>query len=261
MKKIRALIIDDEPIARTGIRRELERAPDVEIIGECTNGREAIAAIQEEAPDLVFLDLQMPELDGLGVIEAVGVDSLPVVVFVTAYDKFAVQAFEVHALDYILKPFSSDRFQKTLQRARTQVQRQNLDAVSTRLLSLIEDARRQPPSEEAKTLERIVVKTAGRIFFLNVEEIDWIEAADNYVCLHVGKDAHLVSGTMTGLETRLDPEKFIRIHRSTIINLARVKELHPLFHGEYAIRLSDDTELTSSRGYRERIQRLLENGF
>ena len=256
MRSIRTLIVDDEPIARKGIRRELEGDADIDVIGECTNGGDAVSAICSRSPDLVFLDLQMPELDGFGVVETVGVDRMPTVVFVTAYDEFALQAFEMHALDYILKPFNSERFQKTLRRAKAQIQQQQSGSVQERLLALLADARPAVPF-----LERIVVKTGGRIFFLNADEIDWIEAADNYVRLHVGRDTHLVQGTMSKLEKRLDPQRFLRIHRSTIVNLARIKELQPLFHGEYAIRLSNGKKLTSSRSYRDKLQQLIENAF
>ncbi len=260
MKKIRVLIIDDEPIARKGIRRELEREREMEIIGECANGCDAVIAIQKQKPDLVFLDLQMPELDGFGVIDRVGVEHMPTVIFVTAYDEFALRAFEIHALDYILKPFNSARFQDALQRAKRQVQQVNLDDASQKLLALIHDSQRQPSAPSAY-LERIVVKSGGKIFFINTEEIDWIEAADNYVRLHVGKQAHLVQATMNRLENKLNPEHFLRIHRSTIVNTARIKELEPLFHGEYVIKLANGQELTSSRSYRDKLQRFLENAF
>jgi two-component system LytT family response regulator len=259
MKKIRALIVDDEPIARKGIRRELERDPGICVTGECRNGRDAVAFILEHAPDLVFLDLQMPELDGFGVVEQVGVEQMPTVVFVTAFDEFALKAFEMHALDYLLKPFNSRRFQKTLQRAKTRIQQSQAGDVNERLLALIQETR--PAQKPESFLQRIVVKNAGRIFFLNVEEIDWIEAADNYVRLYVGKDSHLVQGTMSKLESKLDPELFLRVHRSTIVNITRIKEMQPLFHGEYAITLASGKALTSSRSYRDRLQRLLENTF
>jgi two-component system, LytTR family, response regulator len=260
MKKIRTLIVDDEPVARTGVRRELERVPDIVIVGECSDGYQAVAAIQEKAPDLVFLDLQMPELDGFGVIEAIGSECMPVVIFVTAYHQHAVQAFELHALDYILKPFTRERFQSAVERARKQLQQVNPDGLSERLLALLQESesmRQEPP----KYLERLAVKAAGRIFFLLIEEIHWIEAADNYVRLHTGKDSHMIQGTMSRLESKLNPEIFLRIHRSTIVNIKYIKELHPLFHGEYAIHLFSGKELTSGRTYRENIQRLLENAF
>ena len=259
MDKIRVLIVDDEPIARTGIRRELGRDPDTEVVGECTNGRDAVSFIRERAPDLVFLDLQMPELDGFGVVEQIGVERMPVVVFVTAFDEFALKAFELHALDYVLKPFNSERFQKALRRAKAQARRAGAAELSGRLLSLIEDAGRA--QGRGPYLERVVVKTGGRIFFLSVAEIDWIEAADNYVRLHAGRESHLVQGALSRLESRLDPKLFLRVHRSAIVNVTRIKELQPLFHGEYAIKLAGGKELTSSRGYRDKLQQLLETAF
>lgn len=261
--KIRALIVDDEPIARKGVRRELEHDPDVEVAGECTNGRDAVAFIRERAPDLVFLDLQMPELDGFGVVEQVGVERMPVVVFVTAFDEFALKAFELHALDYVLKPFNGERFRKALRRAKAQARRGGAAGLDERLLAALRDAGRAAPAGEEREpyLDRVVVKSGGRIFFLSVAEIDWIEAADNYVRLHAGRESHLVQGALGRLEGRLDPKLFLRVHRSTIVNVTRIKELQPLFHGEYAIKLAGGGELTSSRGYRDRLQRLLENAF
>ena len=255
MDKIRVLIVDDEPIARTGIRRELGRDPDTEVVGECTNGRDAVSFIRERSPDLVFLDLQMPELDGFGVVEQVGVERMPVVVFVTAFDEFALKAFELHALDYVLKPFNSERFQKALRRAKAQARRAGAAELSGRLLSLIQDAGRAPQGREPY-LERVVVKTGGRIFFLSVAEIDWIEAADNYVRLHAGRESHLVQGALGRLESRLDPKLFLRVHRSTIVNVRRIKEVHTLFRGEYEIILQDGTRLSTGRGYRDRLQEL-----
>ncbi len=262
MKKIRTLIVDDEPIARRGIRRELEREPDVVIVGECSDGYAAVTAIHEKNPDLVFLDLQMPELDGFGVIETVGIKHMPAVIFVTAYNQHALKAFEIHALDYLLKPFNRERFQSALQRAKKQLQQASLEGLSERLLALLHDSEAgREIAEQPKYLERLVVKASGRIFFLNTEEIHWIEAADNYVRLHVGKDSHLIQGTMSRLESKLNPEMFLRIHRSAIVNIKQIKELQPLFHGEYAVYLSNGKELTSGRTYRENMQRLLENAF
>jgi two-component system, LytTR family, response regulator len=255
MKKFRAIIVDDEPFARVGLKRALGRHEDVELVAECANGLEAVQAIEELRPELVLLDLQMPELDGFGVIEAVGVEKIPALVFTTAYDQFALKAFAAHALDYVLKPFDDERIDKALERAKRQIKKESLDNLSERLAALLEQPRRD------KYLERIVIKNSGRIFFLNVEEIDWIEAADNYVQLHVARESHLVHGTLSKLEGSLNPEKFVRVHRSTIMNLARVKEIRPLFHGEYSILLHDGTELTSSRTYRDRLEGLLANSF
>jgi two-component system LytT family response regulator len=253
-EKIRAIIVDDEPLARRGIRAHLKEERDVEIIAECGNGREAVSLIRELEPDLVFLDVQMPELDGFGVLEAINVARLPAVIFVTAYDTYALRAFEVHALDYLLKPFDPERFSRALERARAQIERRSISDLSQRLQSLIDDLK-----TNQKYAERLVIKSAGRIFFLGVEEIDWIEAADNYVRLHSGSDTHLLRETMSSLESRLDPAEFLRIQRSTIINVRRIKELHPLFRGEYEIVLLDGTRLASGRGYRNRLQELFGN--
>jgi two-component system, LytTR family, response regulator len=249
MPKIRVLIVDDEPIARRGIVQQLKGEPEVEIVGECADGMEAVAAIKAKSPDLVFLDVQMPEMDGFEVIEAVGVERMPRVIFVTAYDQYALRAFEVHALDYLLKPFDRDRFVKALDHARSSLQRGEFNR---QLIRLLDDrlAARKP-------LERLVIKAGGRIYFLNVEEVDWIEAADNYVELHVGRESHLLRETISGLAARLDPARFLRIRHSTIVNIERVKELRPLFRGEYLIVLRDGTELTSSRRYRKNLDAIL----
>jgi two-component system LytT family response regulator len=251
MAKIRTLIVDDEPLARRGIRAQLDEEEDIEIVSECRNGLEAVAAIEEQSPDLVFLDVQMPELDGFGVLEAVGVDRMPVVIFVTAYDQYALRAFDVHALDYLLKPVDAERFASALQRARKQIERHNAQDLNQRLQSFLDDLQ-----AKQKFTERLVIKSGGRIFFLNVQEIDWIEAADNYVRLHVGRDSHLLRETMNHLEKRLDPDHFLRVHRSRIINIRQIKELQPLFRGEYDIMLQDGTRLESGRGYREKLQKL-----
>jgi len=250
--KIRTLIVDDEPLARERVRALLGEETDVEIVGECRDGLEAVEAIRREAPDLVFLDVQIPEVDGFGVIERVGVDKIPVIVFVTAYDQYALQAFEVHAVDYLLKPFDQDRFQKALARARQSVQLRHTGDVNERLVALLEDLK-TPQGH----LERLVVKSSGRLFFLRAEEIDWIESSGNYVSLHVGPESHLLRETMNGIETKLDPARFIRIHRTAIVNIDRIRELQPLFHGEYDVVLRTGTTLTLSRGYRDRLQGLL----
>jgi two-component system LytT family response regulator len=250
MNRIRVLIVDDEPIARRGVRLQLKGEQEVEIIGECANGLEAVAAIQKLSPDLVFLDVQMPEMDGFEVIESVGVERMPRVIFVTAYDQYTLRAFEVHALDYLLKPFDRERFQKALNHARSSLERGEFNRQLVRLLDDRLAAR--------KPLERLVIKSGGRIYFLNVEEVDWIEAADNYVELHVGRESHLLRETISGLAAKLDPARFLRIRHSTIVNIERVKELRPLFRGEYMIVLRDGTELTSSRRYRKNLDAFLE---
>jgi two-component system LytT family response regulator len=258
VEKIRALIVDDEPLAREGILMRLKQAPDVEVIGECGNGREAVTVIRREVPNLVFLDIQMPRLDGFGVIEAVGVRQMPHVIFVTAYDEHALRAFEVSALDYLLKPIDGKRFFEALERARGRIRGKNVEAISAQLRKMMAALQ-----AERKYLERLSIKSAGksggRITFLGVDEIDWIGAADNYVQVHAGRESHLLHATMNSLENRLDPNKFLRIHRSTIVNVGRIKELHPMFHGEYQVILQDGTQLTSGRGYRGNLQRLLNN--
>jgi two-component system, LytTR family, response regulator len=246
--RIRVLIVDDEPLARERIRDLLASANDVEILGECGNGKEAVAAIHEKKPDLLFLDVQMPHLDGFGVVEEVGIEEMPTTIFVTAYDRHALRAFEVHALDYLLKPFDAERFGKALERARVRLG-QKQGQMNSQLEALLTDVQAR-----SKPLERIMIKTSGRIFFLRLDEIDYIEAAGNYVRLHVGKEDHLLRETMSSLESKLDSRKFLRIHRSTIVNIESVKELQPLFHGEYAVLLRDGTQLTLSRGYRDKLE-------
>lgn len=251
MGKIRTVIVDDEPLARRGIRAQLKEEEDIEIVAECRNGLEAMAAIEKQAPDLVFLDVQMPELDGFGVMEAVGVDRMPAVIFVTAYDQHALRAFDVHALDYLLKPVDPERFASALQRARKQIKHHGVQDLNQRLQNFLDDVQ-----SRRKFSERLVIKSGSRIFFLNVEEIDWIEAADNYVRLHAGRDSHLLRETMNSLEHRLNPDHFLRIHRSRIINIRQIKELQPLFRGEYNIMLRDGTRIESGRAYRDKLQKL-----
>jgi two-component system, LytTR family, response regulator len=250
MEKIRTLIVDDEPLARERLVDLLHGDPEIEIAGECGDGLAAVAAIEDHKPDLIFLDVQMPELDGFGVLEAI--ELKPVIVFVTAYDLYALRAFEVHALDYLLKPFDRERFDKALQRAKHQIDRERAGAVNQELIALLADLKARP-----KPLERLVIKAGGRVFFLRVDEIDWIEAAANYVKLHVGKESHLQRETINGLAAKLDPDKFLRIHRSIIVNLERVKELQPWFHGDYVVIMQDGTQLNSSRNYREQLRKLL----
>jgi two-component system LytT family response regulator len=249
MYKIRVLIVDDEPIAREGLRALLEGERDVEIVGECKNGREAIKATREQAPDLVFLDVQMPKINGFEVIEQIGAAQMPAIVFVTAYDQYALQAFEINAMDYLLKPFDEERFQKTLERARRYFQDDNLSDIRQRLNVLLS----QFNHDHQKRTKRLVIKSSGRVFFVNVDEIDWIEAAGNYVQLHAGKQVHLLRQTMDGIEATLDPEKFVRIRRSAIVNLERLKELQTLSKGEYLLTLCDGTQLASGRRYRKNL--------
>jgi two-component system LytT family response regulator len=248
-KKVRTVIVDDEPLGRERIRTLLADDPEIEIVGEASDGRAAVASITKFKPDLLFLDVQMPEMSGFEVLEAVADAEMPAVIFVTAYDQYAVQAFHVHALDYLLKSFDRERFGQAVQRAKAEIARGRERKLDERLVALLEDLQEQQGKPE-----RLIVRSGGRIIFLRVEEIDWIEAADNYVCLHAGRESHLLRGTMASVEQRLDARKFLRIHRSTIVNLDRVKELAPLFHGDYAVRLRDGTELVLSRNYREKLQ-------
>ena len=256
MNKIRTLVVDDEPMARERVLSLLQQEDDVEVVGECSDGTQALAAIQHQTPDLVFLDVQMPGLNGFGVIEAIGAEKMPTVIFVTAYDEYALKAFEVHALDYLLKPFGRDRFRETLKHARASLERRRAGDLGRRLLALVNDIKPEPTK-----LDRLVVKSGGRVFFLRTEELDWIEAAGNYVRLHLGDESHLFRETMNRMETRLDPRRFVRIHRSRIVNSERIKELQPWFNGEYVVILRNGTRLPLSRGYRDKLQERLGKGF
>jgi two-component system LytT family response regulator len=230
---IGAVVVDDEPLARANIVSLLRTDPEILVLGECSSGVGAAKVVRELRPSLLFLDVQMPGCDGFGVLESLGADVPPAVVFVTAYDQYALKAFEAEALDYLLKPYSNERFFRVLSRAKA-------------LLA-------QRPAEERR-FERIMVRSAGRISFLHAEEIDWIEAADYYSCLHVGARTHLLRRSMAELERDLEPNCFCRIHRSTIVNLSRVRDLRLDVNGEYEVVLRDETRLKVSRGYREKLQ-------
>jgi two-component system, LytTR family, response regulator len=256
MRTLKTLIVDDEPLARERVATLLQNEEGIEMLGECRDGLEAIAAIQQLQPDLVFLDVQMPGADGFQVIQAIGAEKMPMVIFVTAYDQHALKAFEVRALDYLLKPFDRDRFREALGRARHHVEQQETGDLGRRLLALVKDMRPAAPKTD-----RLVVKAGGRLFFLRTDEIDWIEAAGNYARLHVGNEAHLIRETMQSLESRLDSERFFRIHRSRIVNMERIQELQPWFNGEYVVILRNGTRLTLSRGYREKLQERLGKAF
>jgi two-component system LytT family response regulator len=249
--KIRALIVDDEPLARERLQRLLHGEPEIEVIGQCADGREAIDAIHKNLPELVFLDIQMPELGGFEVLEAINRESVPVIVFVTAHDKFALRAFEVHAVDYLLKPFDRERFQTALGRAIERVKQRDKVATQQRQAALL--AELKPP---ARPSERLAVKSGGRVVFVKLNDIDWIEAAHNYIELHVGKESHLLRETLNAIEARLDPDRFVRISRSAIVNIERIKELQPLFHGEYTVTLQNGTRVTLSRRYRDKLKQL-----
>ncbi len=253
--KIKTMLVDDEPLARERIRTLLVSEPDVEIVAECANGLEAVAMLADCKPDLLFLDVQMPELDGFEVLQNMAAEKIPAIIFVTAYDQYALRAFEVHALDYLLKPFDRERFAKTLQRARLQIQHKREGDLSERLQAMLAQVR-----EEKKYLERLVIKSGGRVFFLKVNEIDWIEAAANYVRLQTGRESHLLRETIKGLEARLDPGKFLRLNRSTLVNIERIKELQSWSNnGEYAVILKTGIRLISSRNYRDKLEEFLTN--
>ena len=252
---IRALIVDDERMARKRLRTLLGREADVEVVGECATGRASVDAIRALSPDLVFLDVQMPEMDGLAVVRALDGGHVPLIVFVTAFDQYAVDAFEVSALDYLTKPFDNDRFQATLGRVRRHVDLMRVSGgaedseLRTRLAAML--ARLDPAPAPA---ERLMVKGGGRVIFLRADEVDWIEAAGNYARVHAGRDTHLLHEGLTSLAGRLDPSRFVRIHRSTVVNLDRVREIQPWFHGDAVAILRDGTKLNVSRTYRQRLE-------
>ncbi|MGD0305746.1 MAG: LytTR family DNA-binding domain-containing protein [Candidatus Acidiferrales bacterium] len=251
--KTRVLIVDDEPIARRGIRRFLAKHNDIEIVGEAANGISAVEQINDLHPDIVFLDVQMPDLDGFGVIENVETSTgrAPVYVFVTAYDAHALRAFEVHAVDYLLKPYDKERFAKALAHAREVLDRRG--RANRDLEPLLESLRTLRP------LERFVVKDKKRIFFVSVSSVLWIEAAGNYACIHTAKDSHLLRETLAHLEEKLAPHQFIRVRKSAIVNGASIIEIRPMFDGVYDIVLAGGTVVTSSRRYAHKLRALLES--
>jgi two-component system, LytTR family, response regulator len=250
--KIRVLLVDDEPLAREMLREMLQGDTEVEIVGESCNGREALDAIHTLEPDLIFLDVQMPEVGGFEVLTTLGKEKAPYVIFVTAYDQYAVRAFEVQALDYLLKPFDQERFNASWERAKAQLKRDRNGGMDERIITLLEELK-----AGNKFLERLVIKTAGRIYFLETNDIDWIEAEGNYVSVHSAKKSHLLRETISSLESQLDPKKFVRIHRSSIVRLDYIQELQPWFHGEYRVILRDGTQLTLSRNHRDKLQEAL----
>lgn len=243
------LIVDDEPVARRRIRRLLASETDVSIVGECADGASALKTIAEANPDVVFLDVQMPELDGFEVVQRIGPSATPAIVFVTAFDRYALRAFDIHAIDYLLKPFTAERFQTALVRARDRARRQEQRGA---LDALVRGLRERP-----RYLSRAAVRAGGRIVLIDVATIDWIEAADNYVRLHVGTREHLLRETLSSLEKQLDPLQFARIHRSVIVQIDRIAELHPVTHGDLDVRLRDGTSLTLSRMWRDRLAHAL----
>lgn len=259
---LRTLIVDDEPLARARLRKLLGAEKDVEIAGECANAEEAIELIERAAPELVFLDVQMPDMNGFQMLERLRVPVLPAIIFVTAHDEYAIRAFEVHALDYLLKPYSRSRFVDALGRARAQVERDGTTATDRRLLGLLAELRARSGDDESlrgvmHERERIVVKSDGRMFFVRPADIDWVEASANYVRLHARGESYPLRESMKHMEARLPHGAFVRIHRSAIVNLDRVRELQPWFHGEYIVVLNDGTKLTASRAYASRLRELM----
>lgn len=247
---LKVLIVDDEPLARALVGNLLKDQPEFIVVGECGNGKDAVSAIRKQTPDIVFLDVQMPEMDGLAVLEEVGEANLPAVIFVTAYDQYAIRAFDFHAVDYLLKPFSRDRFTKALTRAQESLAQRGEDEniIRSQMTSLLETHKTKPAH-----FNRLFLKDRGRIVVLEPELIDWLEADDKYVHVHTAEKSFLVRRTLSALESELDPENFTRIHRSSIVNVSRIKEMHPMFNGEYAVVLSGGKKLTLSRSYKNRF--------
>lgn len=248
--KLRVLIVDDEPLGRKMVRRMLEERSDVEIIGECENGEEAIESIESDAPDLVFLDVQMPETDGFAVLENVKEEKLPVVIFVTAYDEYAIRAFETGALDYLLKPYNRKRFEQAFERAVRQIQNQKNNLNSEQILSLLSEA-----GKPEQFIERFIIKNGGRVFFIKTEEIIWIESEGNYVLLHTAQKKYLFREAIGKLEEKLNPQTFSRISRFAIVNLNYIQELHTEFRGSYNVVLKNGVELKLSNHYRENLNK------
>ena len=249
---IRALIVDDEPVARRGIRQQLRGEDDVEVVGECGDGASAIEAIAGLAPDLVFLDIQMPEVGGFEVVEAIGVASMPAVIFVTAYDEHALRAFDVHAVDYVLKPVDRRRFRTALERARQRIAQPADAGLDSRIAAMLAELGR-PARRHAK---RLAIKGDGRVTLVEVGDVDRLETAGNYVEVHVGARHHLLRETMASVEARLDPAQFVRVSRSSIVNAGRVRELQPMFNGDFVVVLRDGTKVSGSRRYRQAFDAL-----
>lgn len=254
--RIRALVVDDEPLAREMIREMLDSDSEVEIVGECANGREAVEAIKSSAPDIVFLDIQMPELGGFEVLESLEPNASLYVIFVTAYDQYAVRAFEVHALDYLLKPFDRERFEAAWQRAKAQIRLNRTSRRDQDIIALLEELKAGP-----RYLERLVIKNGGRVFFLHVQDIYCIEAEGNYVRVYDNQKGYLLRETISSLEEQLDPKQFLRIHRSAIVKIDRIKEMQPWFHGEYRIIMENGKQLALSRNYRSNLQEAVGNNL
>ncbi|HEV8538902.1 MAG TPA: LytTR family DNA-binding domain-containing protein [Bacteroidota bacterium] len=264
---IRTVIVDDEPLAREGIRLLLQSDPEIKIVAECHNGSRAVNVLKHEPVDLVFLDVQMPGLSGFDVLARIPADRLPIVIFVTAYDHYALRAFKVHALDYLLKPFSDDEFLHALVRAKEYLHLQSVDALSGRIKNFLHEIQKfgetgsgEVSGQVPEYIKRIGVPSKDRISLIPVDEIDWIEAADYCVNIHVAGKTHFLRETLSALEARLDPSNFIRIHRSTIVRVNAVREIEPYFSGESVAVLHDGTKLKIGRTYRQRLKRISHPG-
>ena len=251
---LRVVVADDEPMGRQRLVRLLQAEPDTDVVAACADGEEAVEAIREHVPELVLLDIQMPRLDGFEVVAALGQAHQPAVIFVTAHDQYAVRAFEVHAFDYLLKPVDQERLREAMGWALSASRRGPQGSSTRRVLALLEELNAR---DRARGRDRLVVRTPERAIFLRTETIDWIEAAGKFVHLHVGRTTHALRESMAELEQELDPARFLRISRSVIVNLDRIQEVQPWFQGDYVLILSDSTRLTSTRGYRENMRRLL----
>lgn len=249
---IRAIIADDEPLARKKLRLFLRSELYMQVVAECATGHDTVAALKSYRPDLLFLDIQMPGGNGFDVLRSIPVNKMPIVIFTTAYDKYAVSAFEMHALDYLLKPFDQDRLRGAVQRARVELSKLKNGEFVRRLVSLL-------ATGENTIQNRFVIKSSGRVVFLDAHDVDWIEAAANYVRFHVGRDSYLMRENIGKVAETLDPSRFVRIHRSTIVNVSRIKEVYPCNSGEYIVVLRSGKELSCSRGFRPTIQQLMEN--
>lgn len=248
--KLKAIVVDDEPLARERVRTLLAAEPDIEVVTECASGAEAVDAVKRLSPDLLFLDIQMPEIDGFGVLRALPAP-LPLVIFVTAFDEHAVRAFETQALDYLLKPFKPARFRAAIARAREQLAKRQPDDVTRKLLALLEGRPAEP-----QYLARIAVRERERVRFVKTGDVDWFEASGNYVILHVGRENHVVRETLSALEAQLSPREFLRLSRSAIVNLDRVQEVQPAFNDEHVVILHNGAKLPMTRGVRELQERL-----
>jgi two-component system LytT family response regulator len=253
---VRIVIADDEPLARRKIRILLDSEPDVQVVAECQDGGQTLSAIRACRPDLLLLDIQMPDLDGFQVLSEISPEEMPVVIFTSAYDQYAIRAFEAHALDYLLKPFDQGRLHQAIERARFELRQSKDREITHRILELLSRVKsdKQPVPESEG---RLVIKTKGRIVFLNLDEIDWVEAAANYVRLNAGKESYLLRETISRTSERLNPNHFIRIHRSMIVNVRKIKELIPVNSGEYVVVLHSGKELSCSRGFRANLQNLI----